>query len=729
MSINTMKIQLTNISDNITLPYSLLLIRGKIINSGKECKQHISLHSQSSSSNKTNWPIVGREFICYIQLTKGCNILMFTYDDNHLQIRVNYKQLEVNKFILPVYIICANDNGKFQSPKNVDNSVDSACKRIELAAKMLQLYVAESLFAQGFGRKTFKLPSDDKCLIFCSDLNRQQAQDMNSNELWKHFACELMTSDLGFSDKENCKFLAFMSFTEYQNNSNEPPIDHQHMLQMTKGYSALGGGGLALLGTGSLHTWPKTIDEIIPCFTNCSVIDAVNLMDDSCNRGSYWACYTTSLGATLHELGHTFNLVHNETGIMARGFDDINKFFILPQLLNDEMKSRRLKDKTVQSRFNSSWDSLKCNFGDAVWSHSSAIILAHHKWLNKLNHDTQGFQINGDIITSHYPFRLVELRILPIKIASSLERDNNQAMPRLAQKCSEVTIRLIGHSATREKHIAARRFSKNHHLQTTTMSYLKPIKGIVALVTGGASGLGLATVKRLASQGAKVVMVDLPTSNGAEIINQLENKDNVIFAPADVTSESDVNSALDLTMSKFGGLDAVVNCAGIGIAAKTYDFKRNIPHSFPDFQKVLNVNSSGIFNVTRLAVGLLGNNQPDADGYRGVVINTASVAAFDGQKGQIAYAASKGCVVSMTLPMARDLSTDGIRCCTIAPGLFETPLLMGLPEKQVEKLVSNVPFPKRLGKADEFAHLVQTLIENTMINGTTIRLDGALRMT
>jgi len=253
------------------------------------------------------------------------------------------------------------------------------------------------------------------------------------------------------------------------------------------------------------------------------------------------------------------------------------------------------------------------------------------------------------------------------------------------------------------------------------------LKGVVGLVTGGASGLGRATVERFVREGAKVTMCDLPTSQGAAVAAAI-NSENCIFVPTDITKADDVENALAETKAKFGRLDATVNCAGIGVAFKVYNFNKNKAHSLEDFTKVQVVNVCGTFNVIRLAVGMMGANEPDDDNQRGVVINTASVAAFDGQMGQAAYSASKGAIVGMTLPLARDLSTQGIRVNTIAPGLFDTPLLAALPEKVRMFLAKTVPNPSRLGNPDEYAHLVQHIVLNKMMNGETIRLDGAIRM-
>lgn len=253
------------------------------------------------------------------------------------------------------------------------------------------------------------------------------------------------------------------------------------------------------------------------------------------------------------------------------------------------------------------------------------------------------------------------------------------------------------------------------------------LKNVVGLVTGAASGLGRATAQRFVREGGKVVVADLPASAGQQLVEEL-GADNAIFAPVNVTSEEDVLKALEGCKQKFGRLDAVVNCAGIGVAFKTYNHNKKISHNLEDMEKLLKVNVLGTFNVIRLSAAVMHENQPDSDGARGVIINTASIAAFDGQIGQAAYSASKGAIVGMTLPIARDLSIIGVRVCTIAPGLFRTPLLDFLPDKVKLFLGDNIPFPRRFGEPDEFAHMVQSIITNPVMNGATIRLDGALRM-
>jgi 3-hydroxyacyl-CoA dehydrogenase/3-hydroxy-2-methylbutyryl-CoA dehydrogenase len=258
------------------------------------------------------------------------------------------------------------------------------------------------------------------------------------------------------------------------------------------------------------------------------------------------------------------------------------------------------------------------------------------------------------------------------------------------------------------------------------MSSIVKLKGLVGIVTGAASGLGRATAERFVREGAKVILCDLPKSAGQDVAEKLGS--NAIFSPTDVTSEADVKKALQLAKEKFGRLDIAVNCAGIGIAAVTYNVNKDRVHSLEDFMRVVTVNLGGTFNVIRLASQMMAQNTVPENVQRGVIINTASVAAFEGQRGQAAYSASKGGIAGMTVPIARDLANVGIRVVTIAPGLFDTPLLGSLPDKVRSYLASTIPFPKRLGLPDEYAHLAQAIVENPLLNAEIIRLDGALRM-
>jgi NAD(P)-dependent dehydrogenase (short-subunit alcohol dehydrogenase family) len=251
------------------------------------------------------------------------------------------------------------------------------------------------------------------------------------------------------------------------------------------------------------------------------------------------------------------------------------------------------------------------------------------------------------------------------------------------------------------------------------------IEGIAAIVTGGGSGLGEATTRALVARGASVGILDLAHSPGAALADELGSR--VSFLEADVTSEEQVQAAVDSVTNSFGEIRAVVNCAGIGSATRTVG-KGNTPFPLDVFRRSVEVNLVGTFNVIRLAAARMADNQPGEDGERGAIVNTASVAAFDGQIGQAAYSASKGGVVGMTLPIARDLSRVGIRVCTIAPGLFDTPLLALLPEPARQALGASIPFPPRLGRPPEFASLACEILSNPMLNGEVIRLDGAIRM-
>ncbi|WP_194410288.1 SDR family NAD(P)-dependent oxidoreductase [Microbacterium cremeum] len=248
------------------------------------------------------------------------------------------------------------------------------------------------------------------------------------------------------------------------------------------------------------------------------------------------------------------------------------------------------------------------------------------------------------------------------------------------------------------------------------------LTGAAALVTGGASGLGLATARRLAAAGAAVTIVDLPGSAGAEVAAELGGT----FAAADVTSAEQVADAVAAAAAS-GPLRVVVNCAGIAPPAKVLD-REGVPTPLADFERIIRINLVGTYNVIAQASAVMARTDADSEGDRGVIVSTASVAAFDGQIGQPAYSASKGGVHAMTLPIARELARYGIRVCTIAPGIMETPMLKGLPQAAQDSLGQQVPHPQRLGRPDEYAALVMSIVDNGYLNGETIRLDGAIRM-
>ena len=243
-------------------------------------------------------------------------------------------------------------------------------------------------------------------------------------------------------------------------------------------------------------------------------------------------------------------------------------------------------------------------------------------------------------------------------------------------------------------------------------------------ITGGGSGLGAATARLLAGSGANVFIADVSEEAGESTASEIGEAAR--YAYTDVTDEVSVQDAVNAALDAFGGLNGVVNCAGVGPAKKVLGKKG--PHPLEDFVKTVEINLIGTFNVIRLSAEAMAENEPTNDGERGVIVNTASVAAFDGQIGQSAYSASKGGVAALTLPVARELASHGIRVVTIAPGIFDTPMLAALPEEARDSLGKQVPFPPRLGRPEEYAALVKHIVENEMLNGEVIRLDGSIRM-
>ncbi|MCA1404453.1 3-hydroxyacyl-CoA dehydrogenase [Ensifer sp. IC3342] len=250
------------------------------------------------------------------------------------------------------------------------------------------------------------------------------------------------------------------------------------------------------------------------------------------------------------------------------------------------------------------------------------------------------------------------------------------------------------------------------------------IRDKVFLVTGGGSGLGAAVARALVADGASVVVADINSDAGSAIASELGAKAR--FVPTDVTSEAEGEAAVAVALESFGHLHGLVNCAGIAPGEKVLG--RDGPHRLESFTRAIGINLVGTFNMIRLAAAAIAKEEPDDGGARGVIINTASVAAFDGQIGQAAYSASKGGVVAMTLPIARELARYGIRVVSIAPGIFETPMMAGMPQEVQDSLGKSVPFPPRLGRPAEYAALVRHICENDMLNGEVVRLDGALRM-
>ncbi|XP_054719111.1 uncharacterized protein LOC129228455 [Uloborus diversus] len=431
-------IKITNFNDADTVNVSLPQIHGEIIVSGDS---EISVCNENLSIGSVTWPVINGKFKAFVQLSEGENSIRLEHKSSFIILNLIYVPLNFRRFIRLVYIKCKDDDGSFQVPEAENSSLSSACKRITLGAQMLQTFTWDKIKEHCSNGRTFCLEETDGkviCHVFSSKLTVEEAHKLSEQELWSHFAVELMNSNLRLGNR--CKFLAFLSFTRYCNYSNLSPKNHKEVLRLTKGQVALGGGGLALFGSGCLHTWAEDVSQIPWRFGDKRKIDRKKLMDDSANRGWHWACYSTGLGATLHELGHTFDLGHTKGGIMGRGFDDIYKYFIVDlfyydhayqQKYNPYYQKSSIHNQTVPFTLSplASWKSsaetslqylqsqtttneqvprevfdaslnekpwslptlpevwftdatYAVNVGQAYWERSSALILYYHKWFN-----------------------------------------------------------------------------------------------------------------------------------------------------------------------------------------------------------------------------------------------------------------------------------------------------------------------------------------------------------
>ncbi|GFS72203.1 putative zinc metalloproteinase C607.06c [Nephila pilipes] len=464
-----MVIKITNYCDNDILNISLPLITGEII-PAKDSK--LIVQNETSSPVSIMWPVMNGKFKVLVKLKRGENKIKFQHKNFSFFLCLSYRPLHFERFVRLIYIKCNDDDGTFQAPLGENNSIESACKRLSLAGQMLQTFTSDKLKEHKLNAKTFCLEEKNDevlCHVFTSSLTLKEAYMLNEEQLWSHFAVELMNSELRVGN--SCKFLAFLSFTRYDNNGNVPPLNHREVLSMTKGHVALGGGGLALFGSGCLHTWPETVQEVPWRFGDKRKIDRRILMDDSANRGWYWACYSTGLGATLHELGHTFDLGHTNGGIMGRGFDDIHKYFIVDMFYHDHIFQKEhnpyyqkssIQTHTVPLCVTSpiSWDptsnssqnilpvykennlafnsgksskndvcynkvpwripnppvntsdeKLAVHVGGAYWTRSSALILYFHKWFNDIDsRNESSISIEGTLLSSPNGIQVVEFR-------------------------------------------------------------------------------------------------------------------------------------------------------------------------------------------------------------------------------------------------------------------------------------------------------------------------------
>ncbi|KAI8739982.1 zinc metalloproteinase [Biomphalaria glabrata] len=324
-----MKIHVNNICDNECITYPLPLLVGEIEGNNQDGVLMVS--TSGDPDGVIDWPVVEGAFKVLVRLQPGQNIIYFNYGQDSLIFRLTYEVPGFTHIVRPVYIICADDDGHFQGPEDVSCTPESAARRITLGAQIVQTLTAEKMNEHGFGRVTFQIETDSDhhpiCHLFHSKLTLEEAYAMTGYQLWNYLGKELMMSPL-FSHKSRSKFYCFLSFTRYHlPHDAEIPKTHSDILRHTKGHTALGGGGLALFGTGNLHTWSENLSTFNACLTNRKRIDRRKFMDDSAYREYYWANYATGLGASLHELGHTFDLAHTPSGIMARGFDDLHKVF------------------------------------------------------------------------------------------------------------------------------------------------------------------------------------------------------------------------------------------------------------------------------------------------------------------------------------------------------------------------------------------------------------------
>ncbi|CAG5127577.1 unnamed protein product, partial [Candidula unifasciata] len=326
-----MKIRIDNISDGETVIYSTPLLTGQVEGNHVDGSLQVSLSSEPKGV--ISWPVIDGHFKVLVRLQPGENTVKLQFNQESLSLRLVYEIPGFSHIVRPVYLVCADDDGYFQGPENIDCSPTSAIKRISFGAEIIQSLTAEKMKEHGFGRSTFQLDMDSDnlpvCHVFKSKLRLEEAYSM-TGYLWSYFGKELITSPL-FPHKSRSKFYCFMSFTRYHLPKDEDlPKTHSDILRHTKGHTALGGGGLALFGTGNLHTWAESLATFNSCLTNRTRMDRKRFMDDSAYREYYWANYATGLGASLHELGHTFDLAHTPSGIMARGFDDLHKICTVP---------------------------------------------------------------------------------------------------------------------------------------------------------------------------------------------------------------------------------------------------------------------------------------------------------------------------------------------------------------------------------------------------------------
>jgi hypothetical protein len=408
-----------NFKPNETVYYDLIIIKGAIRDKQKstcrESRTDEKIYLELDSTN-LSFKLVDGKFKALVELKSLQNSITLKYCCSIITLDINYSPRATFFSVLPLYIICEGHDGKFQSPPNESNDVGNALRRITLGAKLLQSVVAEKLYEEKQGRKTFRL--EDSCRVFRSSLNYLKARKMTQEELWTSLGREIVNSDLGH---ERIKFLSFLSCTKYCGENCEDNFTHDDIVKLTQAHVALGGGGLALFGTACLYTWPEKLSEVVEKFEDSTTVDRKKFMDDSCYRGTWGACFSTTLGAVLHELCHTFDLGHTQKGIMGRGFDDICKVF----LCNKQTSPGKMYQNSIKfdEKFESNLTAARktCSIqsenakdqDDTFWTRSCLIFLAHHKWFNNTkpgNKKIIKFEPASRVVKSTDGLRVIELR-------------------------------------------------------------------------------------------------------------------------------------------------------------------------------------------------------------------------------------------------------------------------------------------------------------------------------
>ncbi|XP_057667517.1 uncharacterized protein LOC130900725 [Diorhabda carinulata] len=431
---NHHNIKISNFSNLDAVTYPIIKITGSVQHATSSSCQNQEKSNVylclNSNHDFFSTCLINDKFKFLVELQNGKNKIIVKYCCEFFSLILEYFPIISETAVIPLYVICEDHDGCFQAPPWENNTIESACKRITVCSKLLQCVTAEKLYEHGLGRKTFLLTGD--CQVFRSQLSCSNARSMSQTKLWQNIGREIMKSSLGC---ENKKFLAFLSCTKYCGNKYKEGItkSHENLLDITQGYVALGGGGLALFGTACLYTWPETFEEIIPRFEASDLVDRTQFLDDSCYRGTLGACFSTTLGSVLHELLHTFDLGHTEEGIMGRGFDNIYKVFTNIDVSNEHIEAQRPFQDKIEFKEEFEPDSLferlrkenkKKEFtiikkfedtDDTILTKSCAVILCYHRWFNTSitkQSSLLSFDPINKLIKSTAGIRVVEVRSL-----------------------------------------------------------------------------------------------------------------------------------------------------------------------------------------------------------------------------------------------------------------------------------------------------------------------------